>query len=500
MIGLRWTLRLAGAVGLSWLVLGAAEALARPGGGQSYSGGGGSGDSSGGGGDAELVFLVVRLALWLCLEHPVIGIPLTIGVAVYVYRKRSSLGAKLRGPGEEQWSSAAGRRPSARRTLARLRESDPDFSVILFEDFAYGLYARVHAERARGALEPLTPYVAPQLREAVGRARGDLVRVEGVIVGALRIHAVQLPAPGRPEAEVQISFDANYTEVRADGRSQTFWVVEQWKLVRKAGVKSRPPAAVAAFNCPSCGGAAGYTNGVCAFCGQTVDTGDFDWLLTAIDTLRREPRAPNLASHAEEQGTELPTRYAPALEASLRALTARDPSLELAGVQRRLALIFRELNQAWSAQAWKGARPYTSDQLFQSQVYMMEAYRRAGLKNITERARITKTELVSVTQDRWYEAVTFRLYATGLDYTVRAGDGALVSGSKRKERVYSEYWTLMRSAGVSRPAKDTANCPSCGANLNVNMAGECAYCEAKITGGDFDWVLSKIEQDEAYGG
>ncbi len=30
------------------------------------------------------------------------------------------------------------------------------------------------------------------------------------------------------------------------------------------------------------------------------------------------------------------------------------------------------------------------------------------------------------------------------------------------------------------------------------MAGICDYCGAKITSGDFDWVLSRIEQDEAY--
>jgi len=34
----------------------------------------------------------------------------------------------------------------------------------------------------------------------------------------------------------------------------------------------------------------------------------------------------------------------------------------------------------------------------------------------------------------------------------------------------------------------------------VNMAGYCEYCKAKVTSGEFDWVLSKIEQDEAYHG
>ena len=43
-------------------------------------------------------------------------------------------------------------------------------------------------------------------------------------------------------------------------------------------------------------------------------------------------------------------------------------------------------------------------------------------------------------------------------------------------------------------------CPNCGAPLAISMAGHCTYCKAKVTGGDFDWVLSKIEQDESYAG
>jgi hypothetical protein len=37
------------------------------------------------------------------------------------------------------------------------------------------------------------------------------------------------------------------------------------------------------------------------------------------------------------------------------------------------------------------------------------------------------------------------------------------------------------------------------AALKINMAGVCEYCRSKIVG-EFDWVLSRIEQDEAYMG
>ena len=45
-----------------------------------------------------------------------------------------------------------------------------------------------------------------------------------------------------------------------------------------------------------------------------------------------------------------------------------------------------------------------------------------------------------------------------------------------------------------------AVCPNCAAELNITMAGECEYCGSKLTSGDFDWVLSEIQQDEEYTG
>jgi hypothetical protein len=37
-------------------------------------------------------------------------------------------------------------------------------------------------------------------------------------------------------------------------------------------------------------------------------------------------------------------------------------------------------------------------------------------------------------------------------------------------------------------------CPNCGAPLDVDLAGVCKYCKASIMGGEYDWVLTRIEQ------
>ena len=38
------------------------------------------------------------------------------------------------------------------------------------------------------------------------------------------------------------------------------------------------------------------------------------------------------------------------------------------------------------------------------------------------------------------------------------------------------------------------------APVKIDMAGACEHCHAKVTSGRFDWVLSRIEQDDVYQG
>ena len=86
-----------------------------------------------------------------------------------------------------------------------------------------------------------------------------------------------------------------------------------------------------------------------------------------------------------------------------------------------------------------------------------------------------------------------------IDYTEDA-QGNHVCGSKKKRTQFSEYWTFVRGRGAAENTKGDAVCPNCAAELNITMAGECEYCGSKLTSGDFDWVLSEIQQDEEYAG
>jgi predicted lipid-binding transport protein (Tim44 family) len=183
-----------------------------------------------------------------------------------------------------------------------------------------------------------------------------------------------------------------------------------------------------------------------------------------------------------------------------RSLVQQDPQVSQESIGARLAMIYYELNRSWSTMDLAIARPYVSDGLFDYLRYWIEAYHRQGLRNVLENMRCYHWAYARITRDAYYDAITVRVWATGRDYTIDAKSGTVVGGHKNQDRDYTEYWTLIRRAGARGPARSDKQCPNCGAELAITMGGQCEHCNVHVTAGEFDWVLSKIEQDDSYRG
>ena len=368
---------------------------------------------------------------------------------------------------------------------------DPSFSYVLFEDFLYALYAEVHRARGKGLLARLSPYLSPSAMQTFGPGGAE---VEDIVIGAMRLVRADGDA-ARVRATVR--FDSNFTERTAQA-AQAYYVSETWTLGRNPRARSRTPDKTRIFACPNCGAPLeAVVQGTCSHCQKQVANGEFDWIVEQAYLERRETRGPMLTEETAEEGSDLPTIVDPEAQGLARALATRDPAFDWAAFQSRVALIFQEFQTAWAARDLAKMRPFLSDNMFQQQMYWVETYTNQHLRNVTENARITSIVLARVTTDAFFDAITVRLYAPSLDYTL-ADDGRLVCGNRSKPRRYTEYWTLIRgSSRRGRPRTDPA-CPNCGGPLSVNMAGFCTYCKAKVTTGEFDWVLSRIEQDEVY--
>ncbi|MEP6592369.1 MAG: TIM44-like domain-containing protein, partial [Acidobacteriota bacterium] len=453
----------------------------------------------GGGGVEALVFILL-----LCLQHPQLLLVLMLGgglVGLIGY-----LGS------DNDWDSVAPTTatapvPRPRPALDQIRTIDPNFSAVLFEDFVFRLYATAQTfAGGAGKLDELAPYLSAAARRAL-TDRQKQRPVTGVVIGQMRVSRINLPGPAEESGDftaflkVGIQFEANYSVGSGPGSRR--FVVEDWLLRREAGARTKPPGA-RRFPCPNCGapwrGDAAAGTQKCSSCGAVVDNGRFDWQVEEINVRRETDRVPGLEADVPEQGTSLPTVVDENFAGAWQSLRQEDPGVDDATTAARLKYIYTTLNDAWSRNHLDTARPVISDGLADYFHYWIDAYESAGLRNVLEDTRLTRHELVRVVRDRHYDALTIRIWATGKDYVVRIDNGTVVRGSRDRDRDYSEYWTLIRSGARRGPSRADNMCGSCGAALTVTMSGECEHCGSHVTAGEFDWVLSKIEQDEAYRG
>ncbi len=118
-----------------------------------------------------------------------------------------------------------------------------------------------------------------------------------------------------------------------------------------------------------------------------------------------------------------------------------------------------------------------------------------GEKNVLENMVIGNMEIVDVNNDSSFNYIKVQIKASCADYTLDSS-GKMIRGSKTPNG-FTEFWTFIRTVGVKtnneKQLKDN-KCPNCGAPLEVNATGQCNYCSAVVSSGQYDWVLSQIDQ------
>jgi Zn finger protein HypA/HybF involved in hydrogenase expression len=482
-----------------------AELEARAGGGGGYSGGSGYGGGGGGGGDGIgiLIYLLIRLVLFLWIEGGPVGKVLSVvivigaGFGFWKYKKKQE--------SEQEKSNIRGRLLHGRsqiraqsQGIALIKQHDPNFSRILFTDFAHLVYVKLHESRGGLARRndsefAVSPYLSERLREQVKNSK---VEITEVVVGTLRFARVWAT---QNHMHINVMYRANVVQ-----GGQRLFLEQRLHFRRPKSVTTRSPEKVLDLGCPNCGSPEEPgLDGRCPSCGSLTGRGDMDWQVQTMTTLKREPVGPPVGHDGGmEVGTDLPTVYQPNLAAAKRELVMRDPNFDWQRFTTRVKHMFMEIQQGWSDVDESRLRPYETDTLFDAHRFWLERFRETGIRSMLKDIRIMRIEVAKIEHDAYYDAITVRIFASMKDYKVDSS-GNVISGSKTKDRTFSEYWTLVRRSDVDvfKRSGDPRNCPNCGAPLDrVNRAGVCEYCNSKLVSGVFDWVLALIEQDEEYAG
>ena len=188
--------------------------------------------------------------------------------------------------------------------------------------------------------------------------------------------------------------------------------------------------------------------------------------------------------------------------AGLEAIKRRDPAFNEQDFLSDVNRAFFVIQQAWTERQPGLSRQVMHDGIWNQHKFQIDAYLSQNKQNVLENLAIQNTNLVAVDTDEAFDTVVVRFFASCADYDIDLSHKKqkIIKGD-RQIRHWAEDWVFQRSAkATTKPNQGTMNqrCPNCGAPLDLDLAGTCKYCRAPVMSGEFDWVLTRIEQLPSY--
>lgn len=477
----RWIARLSPLVPCL-VALGAARAFARIGGGESFDSGS---SSSGDGGD---IGWIIEILFWILIEHPAIGIPLTIiAIVGYVIWQRSN--------GDASTRKAIDLAEAERKTVVSstavegwvraLQQKDANFDLIRFLDRTRREFLELQDAWFKRNLEPVRKYLSDATFQRL-TVQLKLMSALGVRDAIAEVQVLDLKIVGLEQSDaydsihIAVTAQARDSEAPADASDEQARAaamkaapekfLEVWTFVRKPGIETKVDGDLSQGKCPNCGAPfEGGAANTCEYCGAIVNSGNFDWVLSEITQ----------GSQHHRRGLT-PDGFV--------KVRQTDPSLTTEALEDRASLLFWKWVEAQS----------TADGRYLAKVAnpIFGAEVRAGLDLLSSHGKqkfFVDCAVGAVNTQQLTQADGKDVAAVEVRWSAKLGIGArgqhppsLPSQPQRSVLL------LERAAGAKSSADagmSTNRCPQCAAPLTDNGQPSCEFCGQLLNSGERDWVL-----------
>jgi predicted lipid-binding transport protein (Tim44 family) len=406
--------------------------------------------------------------------------------------------ARIAGGDLDSVSGGAGTRRALPPAIDAIRALDQGFEIESFlqrAEMTFFLVKRGIQKNDAAAIRPYlndTMFTAVSQNIAQSKSQHRHALLESLNIRGLAVEDAQCTAQGQ---SLQVHFDLVYraktlddsnSVVNDEGEDRSHG--ERWTFTRSAAARTALNGGVVAAKCPACGAELRLgLDGVCAHCKASVTNGAVDWVVSDV-----QPAAFVGYSADSSLGVAAPT-----VAAGVATLTSADKDFAMPAFEARVKTAFMALQDAWCNQKLDAGRAFMSPGAYFSWSAQLETMASEGRRNVLEHLEVRGIEPIRVIHGRVFDDLTVRVTAVAADFDVD-GSGKVVFGD-RSVRPFKEDWTFQRSVGVAtsnKPGTLENTCPSCGAPVSLTQLGECRYCKAAVTSGKFDWVVSRIDQED----
>ena len=263
------------------------------GGGGGWSGGGSSSGSSSSGGEVTIEGLITGLIVFVAI------------VIIMTIKNKSGGGSKgsgtvRSGQGTQGANVFLPNRNDQIQDI--IRKKDPNFSADDFVTFSKQVYIDIQTAWCNRDLTPVRPIMHQNLYNTTQRQVQDKIN-QGIVYHYenIAINTAYLTSFVRDKdyEYLTVYLNARMIDYQVEektgniirGDKTTRWDMRyKMKYVRSVGVTTKDKiTGTHEYNCPNCGAPLEITSaGVCEYCGSTVSTGDYSWVLTDFTTVRND--------------------------------------------------------------------------------------------------------------------------------------------------------------------------------------------------------------------
>ncbi len=181
-------------------------------------------------------------------------------------------------------------------------------------------------------------------------------------------------------------------------------------------------------------------------------------------------------------------------------IKTRDPGFDETHFLEQVVKTEQAVQRAWTKRDMSPVRLFLSDGLFRRFFSQLAIMKHQGIQNAMADHAVLKTRIHAVECDPHFDTVHVAIEASARDVEISASlslEEAQAKAAKAPEETYTEIWSFLRRPGAKTLEGGGAvegHCPHCGADVQLGQATKCAYCNALINSGDYDWVLAEITQ------
>ena len=151
-------------------------------------------------------------------------------------------------------------------------------------------------------------------------------------------------------------------------------------------------------------------------------------------------------------------------------------------IQLHLAVVTKEL---------ENIKHFLSDEVYNEYQKKVDELTKNHLIQMYDEINVAQTEILNYSITNQEMIIKVYILSRYLDYLMDE-DGNYVSGNTNVRSEKNNHLTFTKKINY-KESEAVRKCPGCGASIDVNAGGKCAYCGTIYNLEDKDWVLTSIE-------